>query len=87
MAGVAGVAQNLSWEKASHQPSSYVACSIQAPRPQDLKRKLPARRNDPEAWRGLQAAGMAQDLSWEKAAREYEQIFGWALMDAPVRPW
>jgi hypothetical protein len=30
---------------------------------------------------------MAQDLSWEKAAVEYEQIFGWALMDPPVRAW
>jgi starch synthase len=46
-----------------------------------------AYRNDQRAWQGLQAAGMAQDLSWEKAAVEYEQIFGWALMDPPVRPW
>jgi starch synthase len=44
-------------------------------------------RNDERAWRGLQAAGMAQDLSWEKAAKEYEQLFGWALMDPAVRPW
>jgi starch synthase len=46
-----------------------------------------ARRNDERAWRGLQQAGMAQDLSWEKAAVEYEQLFGWALMDPPARPW
>ena len=44
-------------------------------------------RNDERAWRGLQQAGMAQDLSWEKAAVEYEQLFGWALMDPPARPW
>jgi len=45
------------------------------------------RRNDERAWKGLQAAGMAQDLSWEKAAKQYEQLFGWALMDPAVKPW
>ncbi len=45
------------------------------------------RRNDERAWKGLQAAGMVQDLSWEKAAKQYEQLFGWALMDPAVKPW
>ena len=28
-----------------------------------------------------------QDLSWEKAAKQYEQLFDWAMMDDAVRPW
>ncbi len=29
----------------------------------------------------------SQDLSWEKAAKQYEQLFDWAMMDDAVRPW
>ena len=31
--------------------------------------------------------GMAADLSWNRAALEYEQVFRWALMDAPARAY
>ena len=30
---------------------------------------------------------MTADLSWNRAALEYEQVFQWALMDAPVRAY
>lgn len=40
-------------------------------------------RNHPEAFRGIQARGMERDMSWEKAAEEYEQAFRWAMMDPP----
>jgi starch synthase len=31
------------------------------------------------AWRGLQAAGMAADHSWDRSAREYVKIYDWAV--------
>ena len=43
-------------------------------------------RHDRARWDAIQAAGMSQDLSWDRAARQYEQILEWALMDPPVRP-
>ncbi len=30
---------------------------------------------DPEAWKALQLAGMAQDFSWERQVREYEEVY------------
>uniref|UniRef100_A0A7R9Z6Q7 Starch synthase, chloroplastic/amyloplastic n=1 Tax=Chlamydomonas euryale TaxID=1486919 RepID=A0A7R9Z6Q7_9CHLO len=36
-----------------------------------------------EDFRKLQLRGMTQDLSWDKAAQQYEQIFEWARMDPP----
>lgn len=40
-------------------------------------------RGHEEDFRALQRRGMAQDLSWDKAAQQYEQIFEWALIDPP----
>jgi starch synthase len=37
----------------------------------------------PDAFRGLQTTGMKRNSSWGEAAKEYEQIFGWALADPP----
>lgn len=34
---------------------------------------------DQAAWRGLQRTGMAQDLSWDRSAREYVKIYDQAL--------
>jgi len=30
---------------------------------------------------------MTADLSWNRAAAEYERVFGWALMDEPARAY
>jgi starch synthase len=42
-------------------------------------------RSHPESWKKLMLSGMSQDLSWNKAAEQYEQIFEWALLDPPAR--
>ena len=34
-------------------------------------------------WDALIRNGMTSDLSWDRAAKDYEQIFSWALMDPP----
>ncbi len=34
-------------------------------------------------WGALINNGMTSDLSWDRAAKDYEQIFNWALMDPP----
>ena len=39
----------------------------------------------PRAWRALQAAGMRQDFSWDRSAREYVKIYERALRRA--RAW
>jgi starch synthase len=43
-----------------------------------LQRALDTFRDRP-AWRALQAAGMRQDLSWDRSAREYVKIYQYAL--------
>jgi starch synthase len=37
---------------------------------------------DAGAWRALQAAGMRQDFSWDRSAREYVKIYKRALAGA-----
>jgi starch synthase len=32
-------------------------------------------RDNKDAWRALQVNGMAQDLSWDRSAREYVKIY------------
>ncbi|KAK9809081.1 hypothetical protein WJX72_009092 [[Myrmecia] bisecta] len=41
----------------------------------------------PQVWREVMRNGMGKDLSWNKAAKEYEQIFKWSRLDPAVRPW
>jgi starch synthase len=36
----------------------------------------------PQAWRQLQATGMRSDLSWQRSARAYEQLYAQALTSA-----
>lgn len=43
-------------------------------------------REHKESWSALMRNGMAQDLSWDRSAVEYERIFGWALLDPPNAP-
>ena len=40
-------------------------------------------RDHKESFYDLQVKGMVQDMSWDNAAKEYEKIFEWALMDPP----
>lgn len=42
-------------------------------------------RSQKEEWALLMKNGMTQDLSWNHAAEQYEQLFSWAMMDPPVR--
>ena len=37
-----------------------------------------------EDWGALIYNGMTGDLSWDRAAQDYEQVFNWALMDPPT---
>lgn len=43
--------------------------------------------NHRESWQGLMRSGMNKDLTWDRAAQQYEQIFEWAFMDPPARAW
>lgn len=36
-----------------------------------------------DVWRAMQVQAMTQDLSWNKKAAEWEQIFDWAKVDPP----
>lgn len=38
-----------------------------------------------DSWRVLMQEGMSKDLSWNRAAEQYEQVFNWAFMDPPAR--
>ncbi|CAM6102451.1 unnamed protein product [Calypogeia fissa] len=40
-------------------------------------------RNEKEHWAGIMNRGMSQDYSWDRAALQYEQVFGWAMIDPP----
>ncbi len=42
-------------------------------------------RTDPDSWRRLQRQGMGSDFSWESSARQYQQVYQWAI--ARVRGW
>lgn len=53
---------------------------------QALDLALETYREHPESWQKLMRSGMKQDLSWNRSAQQYEQIFQWAMMDPPVRP-
>ncbi len=44
-------------------------------------------RGRPDMWRKLMHNGMTADLSWNRAAVEYEQVFGNALHNNPTRFW
>lgn len=48
---------------------------------------LETRWHRPDEWQAIMRNGMTADLSWNRAALQYEQIFNWALMDAPVRAY
>ena len=56
------------------------------PMMQALDLALGTYREYPESWQNLMRSGMKQDLSWNKSAQQYEQIFYWAMMDPAVRP-
>ena len=40
-------------------------------------------REKKDVWRAMQIQAMTQDLSWNKKAAEWEQIFDWAKIDPP----
>jgi len=50
-----------------------------------LDAALEVRWHQPGVWAAIMRAGMTADLSWNRAAAEYERVFGWALMDEPAR--
>jgi hypothetical protein len=56
------------------------------PMMQALDLALQTYKEYPESWQKLMRSGMQQDLSWDRSAQQYEQIFQWAMMDPPVRP-
>ncbi|MQM10718.1 hypothetical protein Taro_043611 [Colocasia esculenta] len=35
------------------------------------------------SWEGLMKRGMSKDFTWDNAAAQYEQVFGWAFIDPP----
>lgn len=56
------------------------------PMMQALDLALQTYKEYPESWQNLMQSGMKQDLSWDRSAQQYEQIFQWAMMDPAVRP-
>lgn len=44
-----------------------------------LERAIYVFRNDGESWRAIQQNGMTADFSWERSAKGYEQLYGWAI--------
>eukprot|EP00293_Proteomonas_sulcata_P014869 CAMPEP_0184292952 /NCGR_PEP_ID=MMETSP1049-20130417/4590_1 /TAXON_ID=77928 /ORGANISM="Proteomonas sulcata, Strain CCMP704" /LENGTH=361 /DNA_ID=CAMNT_0026600875 /DNA_START=114 /DNA_END=1199 /DNA_ORIENTATION=- len=41
-----------------------------------------------ESWQRIMKRGMLTDFSWERSAKNYLQVFEWALMDPPyINPW
>ena len=36
-----------------------------------------------DSWEGIKTRGMKQDMTWNRAAAQYEQIFEWAMKDPP----
>ena len=56
------------------------------PMMQALDLALQTYKEHPESWQKLMCSGMQQDLSWDRSAQQYEQIFQWAMMDPPTRP-
>lgn len=50
-----------------------------------LRRALTVWREQPEAWRKLQQAGMSRDFSWEASARAYLEAYAQALGRVPAR--
>ncbi|CAK0737501.1 hypothetical protein CVIRNUC_000923 [Coccomyxa viridis] len=48
-----------------------------------VDRALETRWHNRKNWNALIGNGMTSDLSWDRAAKDYEQIFSWALMDPP----
>jgi len=41
-------------------------------------------RGERARWAAMQGAAMRQDLTWDKAAAEYETVLRWALIDDAV---
>lgn len=50
-----------------------------------LRRAIALYRDDRQAWRGMQLAGMRQDFSWERGAAAYAGIYEAALDDRRIR--
>ena len=48
-----------------------------------LQNALDTFREHSDSFRAVQQRGMERDFTWDKAASQYETIFGWAKMDAP----
>lgn len=40
-------------------------------------------RHQKDQWKGIQLRAMNQDMSWQRSAAQYEQVFRWAMMDPP----
>ncbi len=44
-----------------------------------MQRAIHRYRHNPVAWRKMQLAGMSQDFSWDRAAKQYQQLYEWAI--------
>ncbi len=44
-----------------------------------IREAIEVYRNDPDAWRRIQLAGMARDFSWQASARAYTQLYELAI--------
>lgn len=40
-------------------------------------------RHEKLHWASIMERGMSQDYSWDRSALQYEQVFGWAMIDPP----
>lgn len=51
-----------------------------------LDTALSVYRGQQDVWTDLQLNGMCRDLSWARAAAQYEEIFTWSKIDNAVCP-
>ncbi|KAL5719118.1 starch synthase [Ranunculus cassubicifolius] len=48
-----------------------------------LRYAMETYRNHKTSWEGLMRRGMERDYTWDNAAAQYEQVFGWVFFDQP----
>jgi starch synthase len=64
---------------ATRQPNGFVFDEYSAAALRGAIDRALAVFTDERAWRALQLAGMAQDHSWDRSAREYVKIYERAM--------
>ncbi len=59
------------WHTALARPATFQRPTL----PAEAAEAPPVHRNHPDSFRGIQLRGMEQDLTWDNAAAQYEEVF------------